>query len=384
MICNKEKCTGCSACYNICPKKCISMEYDDEGFIYPLIDKNKCVNCGMCRKVCPIINDIKNDNRIEPKTICAYHIDDKILEDSSSGGVFTALADYVIRQKGIVIGAMMNENLELFHTKAEKREEYEKMRGSKYLQSEIRDNYIEAKKYLEQNKLVLFIGCPCQIAGLYGFLENKYYENLITVDLICHGAASKRFFDKYIEEKEKKYKNKIKSISFRDKKRGYSKYITKITFENGKEIYINAIKDSYMTSYMKYSIYRESCYQCKFAKLPRIADFTIGDFREIKDKSIIDRYEKGISVILLNNKKSDIIFNCIKKDLACIERPLEEATSTNRNITKPSIRPDGRSYILKEEGTTKELQRKYCKRLFKEYIANMLGYKIMLKLRKKD
>ena len=280
---------------------------------------------------------------------------------------------------------MMDDNLKLFHTIAENKKEYEKMRGSKYIQSEIRNSYKEAKKYLEQNRMVLFIGCPCQIAGLYAFLKNKEYENLITVDLICHGVGSLKFFNKYIKEKEQKYKDKIIAISFRDKKMGYSKYLTKLTFKTRKPIYINAINDSYMTAYMKCGIYREACYQCKFAKIPRIGDITIGDFREINDKNLAtDRYEKGISVILLNNEKADNVFNNIKYNLVYIERKLEEATSTNRNITKPNIRPNGREYILKESGNTKSLQKKYFKRRYREYVANILGHKIISKIRKKD
>lgn len=375
-ICKKEFCTGCSACMNICPQECISMKINDEGFLYPEIDKSKCVNCGLCRKICPANSEIKRENRRKPKTIGAYNKDEKVLLNSSSGGVFSVLADYILSQNGVIYGAVLNENMKVYHAKAESKNEYEKMRGSKYLQSEIKFSYNETKKYLKEGRKVLFIGCPCQIAGLYATLD-KEYENLITVDLICHGVGSKKFFDKYVKEKEEKYKDKIVGISFRDKKNGYSKFTTKIVFKKRKPIFIKSINDSYMTTYIKQGIYRESCYTCKFASIPRIGDITLGDFKGIKDKNMEKDFEKGISVVLLNNNKADKIFDVIKEKLNWTERPLEEATSSNRNIIEPSIRPTNRDKILKDDGTTKELQKKYYKRKKREYIADILGRKVL-------
>lgn len=336
----------------------------------------------MCKRICPAINEVKINNREKPKTLAAHNKEEEDLKNSTSGGIFSVLADYVIENNGVVYGAAMNENLELQHIKAETKDEYKKMRGSKYIQSKIGNSYNEIKAYLEQNRTVLFVGCPCQVAGLYAFLGKKVYENLITADLVCHGVGSKLFFDKYIKEMEKKYDDKIVGISFRSKKNGYTKFTTELILKNHKPIYIKALNDSYMSVYMKYGIYRESCYKCKFAKIPRVGDFTLGDFKGIKNEEMQKKIEKGISVILLNNEKADKIFAEIVNKVEYVERPLNEATSTNRNITKPTIRPNTRDVILKEEGNTKQLQKKYFKRKIKEYIADALGYKVMRKIKK--
>ena len=378
-ICQKNECTGCSACANICPKNCIEMQYDEEGFLFPKIDAKKCINCGLCKKICPANTNFSAENQEKPKVIAAYANDKEILKNSSSGGIFSILSDWILKQNGVIFGAKLHKNMEFFHVKAENKKSYEEMRGSKYIQSEIRETYKEAKNAIENGRKVLFVGCPCQIAGLYSVL-NKKPENLITVDLICHGVGSRKFFNKYIQEKEKKYKDKIKYISFRDKKYGYSRYTTKIIFNNRKPKYIKAYRDSYMASYMKLGIYRESCYNCKFAKIPRVGDITLGDFKGIKDKKMIENFEKGISVVLLNNSKANKIFEEIKDKIQWVERPLEEAISSNMNITKPNKRPDSRNYILKEEGSTNKLQKKYHKIRFREHIANILGRKLTKKL----
>ena len=227
----KKDCMGCHGCYNICPKSCITMESDSEGFWYPKVDEDKCIECGLCEKVCPIINPIKEmDYRII--AFACKNKDNEVRKLSSSGGVFSLLCNYVISKNGVVFGAAFDKEFNVRHMFAETLEECEKFRGSKYVQSKIGDTYIEAKKFLDKGRLVLFSGTPCQISGLESFLMKKY-ENLIMVDIACHGVPSPLVYKNYIKLLEEKNKSHMNSLSFRDKSTGWSKYSIKVDFNNG-------------------------------------------------------------------------------------------------------------------------------------------------------
>lgn len=211
-ICKREICTGCEACLNICPVKCIWMKLSTEGFAYPVIDESKCINCGKCRKTCPSINDVERNNK--SRFFMGWHKSESVLRRSSSGGAFTAIADIVLDQGGIVIGAYYDsKDSTVTHIAIEGKEDLDKLRLSKYYQSSVASTYKFAKEKLK-DRIVLFTGTACQIAGLYKFLGDNP-NNLITVDVLCHGVASKKVIDSYISCKEKKYKKKISSIRFR-------------------------------------------------------------------------------------------------------------------------------------------------------------------------
>lgn len=376
-ICSKEECTGCSACYNICPVEAISMIYDEEGFLFPRVDSDKCISCCKCKIVCPSVNTIQNDNYKRPKTIGCFHENSKIVKKSSSGGVFMAIAEYVLENNGVIIACKMDETLIPYHDIAENIESARLFQGSKYLQGEVRSSYKTAKSYLEKGNKVLYVGLPCQIAGLKAFLDKcKICINkLITVDLVCHGIGSRKFFDKYINEIQTTEKQKVVKYEFRtkDKKIGIG-FTSKIVFKNGHKSFMAAVDNPYITCYLQKLIYRESCYKCHYAKIPRIADITIGDFMGI-EKSIFSKVDNnnGISLILLNNSKAEWIFNEFKNNLIYAYRPLEEALHTNYNISNPSIRPIFRDSILKAEQDTKILCNRYCKNLWKMKLANILG-----------
>lgn len=214
-ICDRQRCTGCSACMQVCPKSAISMEKDQEGFIYPVISEERCVECKKCIRFCP-------SNNIIPGSVGTFymgrHKEKAVLKNSSSGGMFTALADYVLGRNGVVFGAVRNnEDGEVYHTFIQHNCDLAPMRLSKYYQSNINDSYQIANRFLKEGRLVLFTGTACQIAGLYSVMDIKYREFLITVDVLCHGVASKLVVDEYIKSKEKKFKKKIKAVEFRVK-----------------------------------------------------------------------------------------------------------------------------------------------------------------------
>ncbi|MGF7057750.1 Coenzyme F420 hydrogenase/dehydrogenase, beta subunit C-terminal domain [Brassicibacter mesophilus] len=379
IICDKKICTGCAACYSICPVNCISMEYDEDGFLVPIVDDENCIKCNKCKEICPSLNKVPYKNYKSPITIGCWHKNKETLKKSSSGGAFSAMAEYTFKNNGVVIGCSMGEDLTPYHTIAYDYEDLKPIHGSKYLQSEIKDMYIETKKLLDMGVDVLFSGCPCQIAGLYAYLKNDVYTNLITVDLVCHGVGSKKIFDNYIQEMNEKFGDSIKEISFRSKEKNGRNYVTKLSFSNSSPKYVSALRDPYMSCYLQRAIYRDSCYQCKYADLPRVADFTVGDFIGINRKEISKKdYRNGVSVILLNNKKAEEKFEDFKQYLNWMERPLKEATSTNSNIYKSSVMPSYREEIFNSFDSVTTVKNKYCNFKLRVHIANIIGEDNML------
>lgn len=299
-----SECCGCGACYNKCPVGAITMHENDEGFLYPLIDESKCTNCGLCLKVCPSINAQFNNN---PKPECyAAMANDEIRMKSSSGGMFTLLAEYILDKGGYVCGAAFAEDWSVHHIIVNNKQDLDKLRGSKYVQSNTESCYKAIKQLLENDKYVLFSGCPCQAAGLYTFL-GKEYDKLLTVDILCHGAPSPGIWRKYLDDNFKK-KN-ILNVNFRDKSKiGWSCSQCTITLNNEEQI----VSEDYTRLFHNALIMRESCSNCNFSKYPRPADITLGDWWGISeyDKSLNDG--KGLSFVLLNNEKGKLVFHKIK------------------------------------------------------------------------
>ncbi len=378
MICDKGICTGCGVCYNVCPVRCIVMEYDEEGFIFPIVDEKQCIKCNKCRDNCPSLKELTNDNYENPITIACWHKDPDIVKRSSSGGAFAAIAEEMFARDGIVVGCVMDNDLNVYHTIAKGWEDITRMHGSKYIQSETHNIYREMKASLDEGINMLFVGCPCQVAGVYAYLEKEQYENLLTVDLVCHGVGSRKFFHRYIDEMNHKYKDEVIGVSFRSKVNGWRKYTTELLFATRSPIHVLAIRDAYMTCYLQRAIYRRSCYTCRYARLPRIGDITIGDFIGV-DRNAISRrdYYNGVSVVLLNNDKGKYYFESFKSNLNWLERPLQEATSTNSNLIAPSIIPDSREFILRDCDTVEHLKDRYCRYSLKTKIANILGDEIV-------
>ena len=336
-LCNPMDCTGCAACANTCSKDAITMKVMPDGFLQPDINKEQCIQCGACEKVCPVMNTISNENRIKPITYACWNRDETIREQSSSGGAFSALAQCVLEKGGYVVGAAYDENMRVSHMMIHSLDELAKLRGSKYVQSSIGDTFRQVKKKLNENSTVMFVGTPCQVAGLKSFLK-KDYSNLYCCDFICHGTPSPLLFQKYIEWIEQEKHLKIHSFNFRHKHSGWYDALraaNKNHFMKGKH-------DAYFFGFNRNITLRESCYRCPAIGLPRKGDITIADFWGIGMMYKFEQPEEihnGISLLITNNEKGDRLTEQAQKYLCWQKRTFDEALERNQPMVKPSYRP---------------------------------------------
>ena len=347
MIFNKNKsdnCSGCAACYNVCPNGAITMKEDDEGFLYPEINEKLCTNCLICEKVCQIYND-NNKNAENPDCYALAQYDAERMK-SSSGAIFPLMAQRIIEKGGYVSGvAFVDNNVE--HVLINDINEIDKLRGSKYIQSDIKDIYKKIKTLLDDNKTVLFSGTPCQVEGLKLYL-NKEYHNLYTIDLVCHGVPSKKVYREYIKEINPDAKTYYSN--FRDKMTGW-KNSSATTTVNNKSISKSIKDDFYMQAFLKDLALRKSCFECKYAKIQRQGDITLGDFWSIKKykKSLDD--DKGTSLVLVNNKKGRELYDLIKDNLKINKKvPLKYAIKGNPNLVRPSLINENREVFFENLG----------------------------------
>lgn len=314
-ITDKTKCCGCHACSNICPKKCIEMRADEEGFLYPYVNKNNCVNCELCVKVCPEIN-VKKEEIFEQDGYIIQIKDDEIRRESTAGGAFTAISKYVIKNNGVVFGVSMDENFFVQHEFVENEEELGKFRNSKYVQSSVgSDTFNKVKSFLKEGRLVCFSGTPCQIEGLKFFLREEY-NNLITVDVVCRAVPSPLVFKKYIKYQNEKLGDKITDIKFRDKYFGYKYSTMNVTTKNQSINYHRGIEsDQWLRAFFSEVCDRPSCHECSFRKRYRVSDFTIWDCFNVSRYSKKMDDDKGTTRILINSKKGREIFQEINDDI---------------------------------------------------------------------
>lgn len=307
----KQKCCGCWACENVCPKQCITMEMDDEGFRYPVVDKDKCVDCHLCEKACPELKPKQNDDMPLANFIIQQK-DKEILRRSTSGGFFTAISEYVIRHGGVVFGAAFGKDMVLRHTYAETLEDCAKFRGSKYLQSEIGHAYSDAKRFLKQGRMVVFSGTPCQIAGLYGAIGGCICKYLITVDLVCRGVPSPLVFKKYLGTQNAKRKDEAIDYRSRDKFYGYLFSTASIFYKNQQHDYHQGKESDLMLRlYFKDLISRPSCYDCHFKTLHRVSDITIFDCWDAPATSS-EFSADGATNVFIHTEKGRAVFEEIK------------------------------------------------------------------------
>ncbi len=315
----KEDCTGCTACKSVCPHEAISMMEDTEGFLYPQVNRDACLNCGLCDSVCPLPKRDKQEYKCNSLNayVAHYSSDDRIWYNSSSGGVFTAITDFVFENKGVVYGAAYNKKWEVIHASAKTKDEAIRFRGSKYVQSRLNDTFKDIKSNLLSGQLVLFSGTPCQVAGLRSFLK-KDYENLITVDLLCHCVPSPRLFRDYINYIQTKYKKSISKINMKDKTLGWDKFQTpRIYFDDGSSIFNVKSTRLWETIFYSHIAVRPSCYHCRFSNLNRVGDITIGDYWGVEKYHPEFFVSNGASIMLINSVKGQDLFSEISQYLKC-------------------------------------------------------------------
>ncbi len=385
---SKKECTGCMCCQNVCPKNCIKKVTDEEGFVFPQIDTNKCIGCSLCLKKCQIFSEPERNTPI--RTLAIQIKDENSLKNSASGGVAYEICKSAILAGGVAYGAVFNENFEVFHERAASCKDLIKQQGSKYVQSDISRIYKPLKKDCESGIMVVVVGTPCQIAAIKKYL-NKDYENLLLIDLICHGVPNQNLFSSYLEYKKMKMNDgKIKDYQFRCKNRGWGTTY-KIKTENKQQLG-NAMQETYYSDFVEALNYRESCYNCHYATIERIGDITIGDFWGInKKKNINFDYTKGVSCVLINNSKGQKFIDTILSKCFFVETSLDEIKKENSNLVAPAKRPKIRNeYYIKinKEGInfSKKLlfkKKSYYKSLLKEMVPSSVKKIIKRRMLKK-
>ena len=325
----KEKCCGCEACVQVCPKSCIQMRADKEGFFYPVIDTKVCVECGACDRVCPVLNPYKK--RVPIQIWAAKTKKEKIRLKSSSGGVFSELAIWVIRRGGVVFGVQFAKDWSVEHTYKEKEEDLELLRGSKYVQSRIGNTYKHVLEFLKQERWVLFSGTSCQISALNRFLKKKY-DNLLTVELVCHGVPNVKIWHSYLKELTDKGKNTIQQIQFRNKETGWKKY--NFVCLKDKRCYTEVFnKNPYMKGFIQDLYLRPSCYLCPSKAFATESDLALADFWGVQYLYPQLDDDLGIGTVFVHSSKAEHILKDLSLHMESISVPLEELVRYNRAIS---------------------------------------------------
>lgn len=339
----KQTCCGCNACVQVCPKKCITLNEDSEGFLYPVVDNMTCINCKLCKKVCPILNAKPRSEEILGCYV-GYLKDDNIRFKSSSGGIFYPLAQSILDQGGIVFGVAFDEDWNAHHISIDNTNDLPLLMGSKYIQSRTENTFTECKKSLDEGKHVLYSGVACQIAGLKSFLK-KDYDNLLTIDVLCHGTPSPKVWQRYLDWRKEEYQSNLKKIEFRNKETTWSKFSLKIKFRNEKEYIREFTQDYYYYYYFLQNIgLRPSCHHCQFKALERPSDITLGDAWGINNHHPELNDEHGTSVILIHSEKGRKVFEQLSSQL--------NYQSVDVNVALPKT-ADSRKSVLPDSRRTK-------------------------------
>lgn len=372
IIDNEDSCSGCHACFSVCPVGCIQMEPNKEGFLYPIINQELCINCGLCQRTCDIVNE-KRDTEIVPTAYAVVSNNEEERLNSSSGGVFALLCRNVLAENGIIFAVEFNaKEKRIQHVGIELHEDIYKLQGAKYAQSVIGDVFHQVKKNLEEDRLVLFVGTPCQIAGVDAFL-GKRYNNLILVDFICHGVPSQKLMMKYLNQFVKEDFTGVR-INFRDKKFGWQYYSFLIEKDN-KTIYRKISKeDRYLCAFIKNKILRKSCYKCNHKTLDRKSDITLGDFWGISSIAPEMNDDKGTSLILVHTEKGQKLIRQIEPSAKVRKVDTQIAIKHNPSAVKTAPMPKVRETIYDEIDKTS------IKDILREKISVSEKMKIRLKI----
>lgn len=372
-ICDEKKCTGCSACASACPKNCIEMIPDNEGFLRPSIVISSCIGCKKCVRTCPVNNQHCDDGS-KPLSFAARHKDKYVLEQSSSGGAFTALAAKVLEENGLVFGAGFDDEFNVIHKECSSIDGLDELRRSKYVQSIIGDSYNRIKCALEDARKVLFCGTPCQVSGLKAFL-NKDYDNLYTVDFICHGVPSPKAWRNYLEFRESIQGSSIENIIFRSKEKGWKTHSLKMSFMD-KTIYSEDVtKDIYLRSFIMDFTLRPSCYVCAFKTVHRISDITLADFWGFDDSICAEwNNDTGVSCVMAHSEKGKRLLDSVNDCLDCIPVHIEQFIKSN-----PSMINSVKESVLRKK-FIKELDRSKFDKVYEKYCSSSVMSRIRRKI----
>lgn len=338
----KDVCTGCKMCGDICPTAAIKFKEDYDGCWYPSVDDQKCIKCGLCEKRCPAIHPIPSHNSENPSVYAAWTKDDKVRFDSTSGGIYYELAHFFIESGGYIAGCAFSDDFKSAkHVIGNTSEDLHKIMGSKYFQSDTQGIYKGVSDLLKRNEKVLFCGTPCQVAALRAYL-GKEYDNLFLLDFICKGINSPKAYTAYINEIEHEYKSSIKCVRQKSKKTGWQSLATNIVFENGKEYHKDRYTDWWIQGYTCGNLFmRQNCQKCLYKTMPRQADLSFGDFWGIKSCSETD-YEKGISVVFINSQKGMQLLENANDKIHLENRSLEEVLAGNPYLFGQAVQKGNR------------------------------------------
>lgn len=330
----KDHCFGCSACAQSCPIQCITMKEDEEGFLYPSVDTSKCIGCSKCISVCPYNERKEHDIQ---SVYAAINKNEDVRKRSSSGGTFYEIAKKAIEKNGVVYGCAWDENMVARHIRVDSLDEIVRLQGSKYVQSQLDDTFVNVKKDLLNNTYVVFTGTPCQVSGLKNYL-NKDYDNLLLIDVLCHGVPSPKVLREYIKEREQKFGSKIVNMNLRDKKKSWHRLHTNIEFKDGKNYFVFCGYDKYMSMFLNNTSLRPSCFNCKFTSKKRPGDITLGDFWGIGKHMFEMDDDKGTSMISVNTDKGRTVWDEIKNNFTVKEATYEIAESGNKVLSTPTVK----------------------------------------------
>lgn len=371
-ITDKHYCCGCSACAQSCPKQCIRMREDEEGFLYPTVDAAECIDCGLCEKVCPFLNN--SDERKPQSVEVAINPDLNTRLASSSGGVFSLLAEHIIQKGGVVFGARFDSQWRVIHDYTDTIDGLAAFRGSKYVQSEIGSSYKDAKRFLDEGRTVMFTGTPCQINALKRYLK-KEYDNLHTVDIVCHGVPSPKIWNDYLRHINPN-NEEIQSINMRDKSRSWSKYSYRIDTEKATLYDDYAANSEYLRMYINGFSVRPSCFNCPVKGGRSQSDITLADAWGIKEVFPDMDDEKGASVVCLNSEAGTDLYNAISKESRLF--PSEVFYKANPSFHTSAKESQYRTlfwerYLEKGIAAYKDIKEKMKQPLYKRLVHKVLN-----------